>query len=87
MMVFLLLQNTMLTLTLFTTSHCHLCEQAIELITKINLTKPLVLVEIANDDNLLMQYGERIPVLQRSDNCSELNWPFTRDDLVAFINP
>jgi hypothetical protein len=77
----------MLTLTLFTTSHCHLCEQAVELIAEINLTKPLVLVEISNDDNLLMQYGERIPVLQRSDNCSELNWPFTRDDLVAFINP
>ena len=76
----------MLTLTLFTTSHCHLCEQAIELITEINLAKSLVLVEIANDDNLLIQYGERIPVLQRSDNCSELNWPFTRDDLVAFIN-
>ena len=76
----------MLTLTLFITSHCHLCEQAIELITEIKLDKPLVLVEISNDDNLLMQYGERIPVLQRSDNCSELNWPFTRDDLVAFIN-
>ena len=77
----------MLTLTLFTTSHCHLCEQAVELITEINPTKPLALVEIANDDNLLMQYSERIPVLQRSDNGSELNWPFTRDDLVAFINP
>jgi len=77
----------MLTLTLFTTSHCHLCEQAVELITEINPTNPLALVEIASDDNLLMQYGERIPVLQRSDNGSELNWPFTKDDLVAFINP
>lgn len=77
----------MLTLTLFTTSHCHLCEQAVELITEINPTNPLALVAIASDDNLLMQYGERIPVLQRSDNGSELNWPFTKDDLVAFINP
>lgn len=77
----------MLTLTLFTTSHCHLCEQAIKLITEINLAKSLVLVEIANDDNLLIQYGKRIPVLQRSDNCSELNWPFTRNALIAFMNP
>ena len=75
----------MLTLTLFTTSYCHLCEQAIELITEIKLDKPLVLVDIANDDNLLIQYGERIPVLQRSDNCSELNWPFTRNALIAFM--
>lgn len=75
----------MLTLTLFSTSHCHLCEQAVELIMQLNLVEQLTIVEITDDDDLLSLYGERIPVLQRSDNLSELNWPFTMDDLATFI--
>ncbi len=81
----------MLKLTLFITSHCHLCEQAADLVTQLNLINLLTLVEITDDNQLLMTYGERIPVLQKSDNLSELgwselDWPFTIDELTAFIN-
>lgn len=75
----------MITLTLFTTSHCHLCEQAVQLITQLYPTTTLVLVEIADDEQLLEEYGERIPVLQRSDNLSELGWPITSDKLAILM--
>lgn len=74
-------------LILYTTSHCHLCEQALALLINLEdqyaiswLTK-----EISDDDDLIEKYGIRIPVIQRIDNQSELNWPFSADDIVMLI--
>jgi len=74
-------------LMLYTTSHCHLCEQAEALLT--NLAKQYAFhwltTEISDDDDLIEKYGIRIPVIQRIDNQSEVNWPFTENDIVMLI--
>jgi Glutaredoxin-like domain (DUF836) len=76
---------TLTPLKLFTTSHCHLCEQAFQLMIELNITEHLALVEIADNDGLIASYGTRIPVLKRSDNLAELNWPFSKNDIINFI--
>jgi predicted DCC family thiol-disulfide oxidoreductase YuxK len=74
-------------LVLYTTSHCHLCEQALELLIKLKEQQPIqwLAKEISGDDGLIEKYGIRIPVIQRVDNQSELNWPFSEDDIVMLI--
>jgi hypothetical protein len=62
-------------LVLYTTSGCHLCEQAESLLQRhIGLT--VRTVEIADDAELLERYGARIPVLRRLETSQELAWPF-----------
>lgn len=68
-------------LILYSTSACHLCEQALELL------QPLIAdgcaireIDISESDELFERYGILIPVLQREDSGGELNWPF---DLAA----
>ncbi len=73
-------------LKLYTTSNCHLCEQAELLITKRVKIDDITLIEIADDATLLEKYGTRIPVLQRIDDLSELDWPFNDTELIKFIN-
>lgn len=41
----------------------------------------MVEVEIIDDDHLLAQYGERIPVLRRTDTGAEAAWPFKAEDV------
>jgi len=61
---------------LFSTDHCQLCERALDLL----LTLPelngrtLTVVDVADDDELLARYGERLPVLRLAG--AELDWPF-----------
>ena len=71
-------------LNLYSTSHCHLCEQAEKLLLKLPKISFSV-IEIAHDEQLLMAYDVRIPVLQRLDTKAELNWPFNADDIAAFL--
>lgn len=68
---------------LFTTSACHLCELAEAILDETKLK--VQAIEIADDDALTARYGTRIPVLKRTDNLSELNWPFTVEDVLHFI--
>lgn len=78
-----------MTLTFYTTSHCHLCELAEQLLVHTPLSQPVPVevVDIAESEALVASYGTRIPVLHRDDTGAELNWPFTRDDLLAFLGP
>jgi len=74
-------------LVLYTTSHCHLCEQALELLIRLKKQHAInwITKEISDDDDLIEKYGIRIPVIQRIDNQSELNWPFSENDIVMLI--
>lgn len=79
------------TLVLYTTSGCHLCEQAQQLIEE-ELAQAgragywqLVSRDIADDEALVERYGIRIPVVRRADNDEELGWPFDRLALAAFL--
>lgn len=72
-----------MTVVLYTTLGCHLCEQARELLLMVNPGLEIDAVDIAEDDALIARYGERIPVLER--NGHELGWPFGLLDVQAFL--
>ena len=75
-------------LMLYTTSHCHLCEQAerllLELKDQFNLE--WLCVEISTDDILMAKYGTTIPVIKDCKNQTEINWPFTKQDIINLVS-
>nr|WP_047541052.1 glutaredoxin family protein [Methylotenera versatilis] len=71
-------------LYLYSTSYCHLCELAEALLIE-SAIKPVRIIEITEDDQLLLQYGLRIPVLKRLDTNAELGWPFNLNDIALFL--
>lgn len=74
-------------LNLYSTSHCHLCEQAESLLVTLSKQYDIrwMLVEITDDAELLENYGIKIPVLKRLSDQSEIVWPFTIVDVEWFI--
>lgn len=73
--------------TLYGTSACHLCEVAHAMLQQQLARGGAFAVEeidIADDDALFERYGIRIPVLQHPDQ-RELGWPFSEEDLQAFM--
>jgi hypothetical protein len=80
---------TVVQLTLYGTSACHLCEQAEALLMALPLSEPVQIeaVDISEDEALLVRYGLRIPVLQRERDgvLQELDWPFSSEQVLAFI--
>jgi hypothetical protein len=74
---------------LFTTSGCHLCEQA-EVLLKMAMddTQQLHLEEISASEDLMQKYGIRIPVLgayTSGGEWQELGWPFSAAEIEKFI--
>lgn len=68
---------------LLTTEGCHLCDQAQAMLERV---RPDILVckcDIAESDELIERYGERIPVFRHAGR--ELAWPFGLLDLQAFV--
>ncbi|MDH5737873.1 MAG: glutaredoxin family protein [Gammaproteobacteria bacterium] len=72
---------------LYTTSGCHLCEEALTMLDTLRKDNPsfninIEEVEIANCDRLVETYGIRIPVIAVEDQ--EIGWPFSPLELQAF---
>ncbi len=67
---------------LYGTSHCHLCEQARALLAQRGVSATHI--DIAEDDTLLERYGVRIPVLFRTADGAELDWPFDTEQIGRF---
>jgi len=77
---------TLIQLNFYTTSNCHLCEQAEELLSTLENIE-LKYIEIVDSDALINAYGTRIPVLQRTNNnADELDWPFNLQQILTFIH-
>jgi glutaredoxin len=70
-------------LVLYSTTFCHLCEQAESLLAQLGIQAGHI--DIAEDDDLLERYGTRIPVVKRMGDSSELGWPFDVEALQRFI--
>ena len=71
---------------LFGTLGCQLCEVAeAELMPFVEHGLLVELVDIAEDESWYEAYSLRIPVLRRVDTGAELNWPFSADQVVAFL--
>lgn len=77
----------MMGLTFYTTSQCQLCELAEALLVNTPMPQPVPVdaVDIAQSEQLVERYGTRIPVLRRDDTGAEMDWPFTRDQLLNFL--
>jgi hypothetical protein len=77
----------MLALNLYTTSHCHLCEQAEAILKSIMNDYDIswISIEIADNDQLLEAYGTKIPVIKVIGSNTELAWPFDREALLTHI--
>jgi hypothetical protein len=74
-------------LIFYTTSQCQLCELAEALLVNTPMPAPIPVdaVDIAQSEQLVERYGTRIPVLRRNDTDEELDWPFSRDQLLNFL--
>lgn len=75
-------------LVLFSTSGCHLCEQAEEIIREClpcDFDQVVEIVDIAEQEHCLVLYGTRIPVLCDTETKMELGWPFEQVDVREFL--
>jgi hypothetical protein len=74
-------------LVLYTGQGCCLCEQAEDLLEKVDKSAASMLkkVDVRASSDLYHLYGARIPVLYREDNQSELPWPFDFFQLGEFL--
>lgn len=74
-------------LYLYSTTHCHLCEKAENLLqaacSKLDLTWQSV--EICDNSQLISLYETKIPVLKRTDTNEELLWPFDAQQIATFL--
>ena len=79
----------MIEFTLYSTTGCHLCEKAVEVLQVALQGQSCMLeeIDIANDDQLLEQYGVRIPVLKNPKNGKEIGWPFGPEDVLLLLEP
>lgn len=73
-------------LQLLGTSGCHLCDIAEKLVRRVAppLGAKILIVDIADNDTLVDQYGMSIPVLISEQN-QVLCWPFDEQRLVHWL--
>jgi len=75
-------------LTFYTTDGCHLCEEAKSLLQQLLAQKPeqyqIEIIDIASSDELIEQYGTRIPVVKKRLGNADLGWPFDYVSLLAY---
>ena len=73
-------------LQLLGTSGCHLCDIAEKLVRRVAppLGVKILIVDIADNDTLVDQYGMSIPVLISEQN-QVLCWPFDEQRLVLWL--
>lgn len=74
-------------MVLYSTGGCTLCEQALELLLSMPELSGLALrvVDVADQDELLQRYGERIPVLGFAGR--EIDPPLDRDTVMGLLTP
>ena len=68
-------------LILYSTSFCHLCKEAEQLLKQAN--KEWRCFEITDDESILNRYSLKIPVLLNTNTQQEICWPFTLIDIQA----
>ena len=71
---------------LFGTLGWHLCEVAESVLLPFVEHGLLVeLLDIVEREEWVDHYALRIPVLRRTDNGAELNWPFEAEQVASFL--
>lgn len=76
-------------LTFYTTDGCHLCDEAKVFLQQLLEQRPgcyqIELVDVVESDELVEQYGTRIPVVTKDGAQQDLAWPFDYDSLLSFL--
>tara|TARA_R110002072_G_scaffold1598_7_gene13649 strand:+ start:9553 stop:9801 length:249 start_codon:yes stop_codon:yes gene_type:complete len=76
-------------LNFYTTLGCHLCEQALQVVARLQATEfpnlELISIDIADKDDLVERYGIRIPVVHITDAQTDLGWPFDEEKLKRYL--
>ena len=74
-------------LRFYTTSECHLCDQALALLKPIAERKGLSVRVIDVMDDVIAEehYAERIPVIAHHQRSEVLTWPFTAEDIYRWL--
>lgn len=74
---------------LYGTIGCHLCEQAEAIIGRLRQSFDIDLeyIDIAESDESVAQFGERIPVLENKSVQQMLDWPFDLELLSDWLDP
>ena len=75
---------------LYSTDGCHLCEQALALISQVNPNIKVTVLDIMDDPKWLEAYQIRIPVLESTPSATndpkpQLDWPFDAAQLTDFF--
>ncbi len=76
--------------TFYTKLNCKLCDEAYLMLMQVAYDIPLDIdvLDITHAHNKLgSKYDERIPVIARSDIETELEWPFSIDDIKVYLGP
>ncbi len=75
-------------LIMYSTLGCHLCDLAEQVILTSGILNncEVEIMDIAEDDVLIDQYGIRIPVVKDSESSSEIGWPFDAGGLLKWFN-
>jgi len=75
-------------LSFYTTDGCHLCEEAKVFLQQLLAQQPerfqVEVIDIVESNNLVEQYGTRIPVVVREGVQQDLGWPFDYIELQLF---
>ena len=71
-------------LILLGTSACHICDQAEDLLKNTNIAYQKI--DIADQEQWQEQYAIKIPVLLNTEYSQELCWPFSIEDIQAFLH-
>jgi len=75
-------------LSFYTTDGCHLCEEAKVFLQQLLAQQPerfqVEVIDIVESNNLVEQYGTRIPVVVREGAQQDLGWPFDYIELQRF---
>ncbi len=74
-----------MTLTLYSTQACQLCDRALEMLRSMPelCHVKLDVIDIALDDELLSRYERVIPVVRSTSG--EILWPFNADEVLALL--
>ena len=69
----------------YTTQHCSLCDAALDLLLSLPEVRSssLTTLDIALDDRLLVEFGDRIPVIAVGD--AQLDGPFDALTLQSWL--
>lgn len=73
-------------ITLYGTSACHLCEHAASILQPLSGNGvSLQEVDITASETLMERYQLRIPVLRRGDTGAELDYPFDLGEVLDWL--